>query len=918
MAVLGIAFVALAIGQWLSARLVYDAGFEQAELSDGLAQARHAQALVEFPMDYLRRTAIDNAMWDEAYGYMLGTNPRHPDNLLPMTDSFRMVHMSAYGFVDPAGHVVLARQFDARREHLVPARPEVVRALERGSPIAAHYRGNEDASGFTGIGGTIYRWSSAPILRSDGSGPAVGWWVLLSELDGAFLDSTSHALGSRASLTIRPLAAGEKLAVHTPLDAGDVRITTVDNSSMDVRFPLGVLDDANALELVITSGRFVHSAALHASAYLLLTSLLFGAVLSAVAMRFLERRLLGPVEAASRELVRIGQSGDLSVRLASAPAEDEIGRLVNATNDMLAELQRRRDVEVAMLGAIPDALLRVDADGRVLEARIPKDAIAGRHWPAAGDSFTRNYPTAVERRLREALHGTLETGNGQHVEYFLDPLDGRYGVFEARITRINPGEALVLLRDITKRKEVEKRVSRLAYFDSLTELPNRSAFLDRLAREVRRARRGGRKFGLLFLDLDGFKHINDTMGHSSGDRILVQTAGRLREVLRPADAVTNGATDLERSLARLGGDEFTMLITDVGSAEDVMAVADRIIATMRRPFEIDGRSVTLTSSIGIAVYPADGSDAQTLLQHADSAMYHAKRLGRDNRQLYSAAFTEQAMDRLDLDSGLRGALAREEFHLLYQPVIDLASGRLVSVEALVRWQHPVRGLISPATFIPIAEENGVIAALGNWVLNQACKDLAEWQRAGLALRVAVNVSPRQFGDPALVPSVLDALRRNGLTPEQLELEITEGAVIDKYAATLAALHTFREHGVRIALDDFGTGYSSLSYLRQIPIDIIKVDRSFVGRLAEGGRSTAIVEAILALAGALGLSVTAEGVETQEQALALTAMSCQNAQGYLFSRPVPAEQIAQMAATAWKFTPSTPDGSQAELEGEEQA
>ena len=914
MTVLFIAFVVFAVGQWISARLVYDGGFEQAELRDGLAQARHAQAIVSFPIEYLRRTAIDNAMWDEAYVFMQGTNPRHPDNLLSMTDSFRMLHMSAYGFVSLDGHVVYARQFDSKREHLVPARLDIVHALERESAIGMHYHGDQNSAGFARIGSGIYSWCAAPILRTDGTGPAAGWWVLLSELDAAFLESTSQALGSRAALAVRPISPGEKLDVHMPLDAGDVRISTADSSNLDVRFPLGKMDDTNALELVVTNARVVHETAVRASRYLLWTSLLFGTLLSAVAIRFVERRLLRPVQAASRQLVRIGQLGDLSVRLAPPPAEDEIGRLVSAANNMLGELQRRHDVEMAMLSAIPDTLLRIDVSGHVLDARVPEEASAGRHWPMAGELFASSYPAEAAQRLHDALRRARETGVCQHVEYSLDTVEGKPNFFEARITRIDAGEALVLLRDITERKEVEKRVTRLAYFDSLTNLPNRFAFLYRLAREVRRASRSGQQFGLLFLDLDGFKHINDTMGHSSGDQVLLQTAERLREVLRPADAVAKGSRDADRSLARLGGDEFTLLIRDVSGPEDVLAVAQRIIATMRRPFEIEGRSVTLTSSIGVAVYPADGPDAQTLLQHADSAMYHAKRLGRDNSQLYSASFTQQATDRLDLDNGLRGALARDEFHLLYQPVIDLTSGRMISVEALVRWQHPVRGLIQPATFIPIAEENGVILAIGQWVLQKACADLAAWQRAGIALRVAVNVSPRQFGGPDLVASVLDALRFNGLTPDQLELEITEGAVIDKFVATVAALEAFRKHGVRIAMDDFGTGYSSLSYLRQIPIDIIKVDRSFVGRLAEGGRSTSIVEAILALARALGLSVTAEGVETREQALALKAMSCQSAQGYYYSRPVPAAQIAQLASGDWRFGEALADAQEQALAG----
>ena len=897
--VLLIAFALFAVGQWLSARWLYDGSFENAEQHYALAQARHAQAIVANPLDFLRRTAIDNAMWDEAYGYMRGTNPRHPDNLLPMTDSFRMLRLSAYGFVSLDGRVVFARQFDPRREHLMPASEEIIRALGSGGAVGRHYRIDRDISGYSHIGGGIYGWSAAPILRSDGSGPAAGWWVLLSELDAAFLDATSQAIGARAVLAVRPMGDRQNVVAHTPLDGKDVQMAVVDDAWRTVRFPLGMLDEASVLELVVTNPREIHATALRASQYLLWTTLLFGTLLSALALWFVERRLLRPLAAASKGLVRIGHSGDLSARLPPAPRQDEIGRLVLATNQMLGELEIKRNVAAAMLSAIPDTLLRIDAHGVLLEVRVPEEARAGGPWPVPGEPLARGYPSEAAGRLLEALVRARASGVNQHVEYCL-PREGeppRY--FEARITMITASEALGLLRDITERKEAEGRIARLAYFDALTGLPNRTAFMERLAREVRRARRNGHQLGLLFLDLDGFKEINDTLGHNRGDQVLLWTAERLRETLRPSDTLSHASTPAaENTLARLGGDEFTMLISDINGPEDVLAVAHRIGMRMRDPFELDGRAFTLTSSIGIAVYPDDGPDAQTLLKHADTAMYHAKKLGRDNSQRYSAALTEQAMSRLDLDNALRVALSRGEFRLLYQPVVNLATGKLIAVESLIRWQHPVRGLISPMLFIPLAEENGLISAIGEWVLETACEDLARWQRGGLDLRLAVNISPRQFSRPDLVRSVLDTLARAGVSPCSLELEITEGAVMEKFVATIAALHAFREHGIRIALDDFGTGYSSLSYLMQIPMDVLKVDRSFVGRLDEGGRGASIVQAILALARTLGLSVTAEGVETFAQALALKQMDCQNVQGFYFSRPVAAAQVPALVAQVW--------------------
>ena len=523
------------------------------------------------------------------------------------------------------------------------------------------------------------------------------------------------------------------------------------------------------------------------------------------------------------------------------------------------------------------------------------------------------------------LHGAT---SGQQFELAL-PRGPRW--FELSVSRkeMPAGENarfIVLARDITERKEAECRIARLAYFDSLTGLPNRQSFLDRVDREVRRAAPHKRRLAVLFMDLDGFKNINDTLGHASGDLVLQWTAQRLRDGLRPADLLSRGglssgsdaAADTRSTcitgssqraddprpgddcfgLARLGGDEFTALILDMERAEDAFAVAERIRLLMRQPFVLDGREVVVTASVGIALYPDDGLDGAHLLKQADTAMYHAKSQGRDNTQIYNAALTEEIMQRLELDTSLRAALDRDEFHLVYQPQVDLATGRIHAVEALVRWAHPQRGLVSPMEFIPLAEENGLIERIGLWVLRTACAQAVAWNAQGLRLGIAVNLSPVQFADSALPQKVLQMLAQTCLAPVLLELEVTEGALMAKSVATRAALQTLRDHGVHIALDDFGTGFSSLSYLTRMPIGNIKIDKCFVNGVLGGGESTDIISAVLAMAHSLGMRVTAEGVESAEQAVALQAMGCDSLQGFHFSRPVQASAIPALLLRQW--------------------
>ncbi len=454
-------------------------------------------------------------------------------------------------------------------------------------------------------------------------------------------------------------------------------------------------------------------------------------------------------------------------------------------------------------------------------------------------------------------------------------------------------QALVALRD------AEARVARLAYYDSLTGLPNRHAFLERVDREITRAGRKGLRLGVLFMDLDGFKNINDTLGHAAGDLILQWAAERLREGMRAGDLLTHAADDSSNDeLARLGGDEFTAVILDIENPRDALMVANRVAQSMRRPFVLEDRQLTLTTSIGIAMYPEDGTDAATLLKHADTAMYHAKSSGRDNAQLYNVSLTQDIEHRMAMDTALRAAVEREEFALVYQPQIDSMTGRVVAVEALIRWTHPERGALSPMDFIPLSEEIGLIEQIGEWVLRTACKAAAGWRAAGHGLRLAVNLSPVQLRSPQFADRVLAILAETGLPPSELELEVTEGVLMEHCPAKRSLLQKLRDHGVHIALDDFGTGYSSLSYLMRMPIGHIKVDRSFVAGLLDGGEHAAIVRAVLAMAGSLGMRCTAEGVENLEQASALKSMGCHWLQGYYFSKPVDGAKVPALTHQHW--------------------
>ncbi len=589
-------------------------------------------------------------------------------------------------------------------------------------------------------------------------------------------------------------------------------------------------------------------------------------------------------------------------------ASDAIVRL------RIADAQNR-----AVLAAIPDTFFRMNSGGIYLDyepgrtgsrRENPGHERAGEREPfsaeeCVGKHISEVLPREIAERMLEQVEVALRIQQVRSVEYELIRF-GQAQHFEARLVATGPNEVLGLVRDISERKRAEEQIRRLAYCDSLTGIPNRQAFLEMLERELQRSKIGNKKFAVLFMDLDAFKRINDTLGHNVGDQLLQQVSDRLRDTIRPSDLLSRGdalTRDGEprqgTNLARLGGDEFTILIPDLDRVEHALNVAHRVKDAMRRPFIIEGNEIFVTASIGISLFPEDGDDCTSLLKYADTAMYHAKNCGKNNAKLYSSSLTMQIMSHVKLEVGLRRALQNDELYLLYQPQLDVRSNEIVGVEALVRWRHAERGVVSPTEFIPLAEETGLIVPIGEWVLRTACSQARAWQKlVRRSVRMAVNLSAKQFKDENLSQIVLSALHDTGLDPRLLELELTEGTLMDDAKATMATLEQLRGIGVYLSIDDFGTGYSSMNYLKRFDVRALKIDRSFISGLPQDSENAAITRAIIAMAHGLKMVVVAEGVETGEQLVMLEEYGCDLVQGFYLGRPAPADAVTGMLQSLW--------------------
>lgn len=548
---------------------------------------------------------------------------------------------------------------------------------------------------------------------------------------------------------------------------------------------------------------------------------------------------------------------------------------------MLRSVGRSQSRLREVIGSINEGMFVIGSDGRVEMWNDAAERLSGRHRQ---DILNRQlfiaFPELEKTALPSAIAEARRSGQAGALRDLVLHLAGQgERFFEARIFPFRDS-ATVFFSDVTEHKRVEGQLVYNALHDALTGLPNRALFMDRLTHAVERAKRHRDFiFAVLFIDLDRFKLVNDSLGHLVGDQLLVRIARRLTATLRPGD-----------TLARLGGDEFTILLDGIENEASVASVAERLKKVFAQPFDLGPHQVFATASIGITLSTASYEKPEDLLRNADTAMYRAKSLGKDRHEVFDDAMHEHAIEALQLETDLRLALEREEFRVHYQPIVSIDGGAVVGYEALLRWQHPERGLLLPGDFLSVVEETGLIISVGWWVLEESCRQMRQWQEqspGSAPLWVSVNISGKQLMQAEIVEKIEGILRKTGCAPQCLKLEITENVMVDNAEATLARLEDLRALGVQLSIDDFGTGYSSLSYIHRFPISTLKIDRSFINRIEEEG-GLQMVSTIVMLARSLGMQVVAEGIETEDQLARLKELKCEYGQGFLFHRPMSAE------------------------------
>ncbi|MGS0683243.1 putative bifunctional diguanylate cyclase/phosphodiesterase [Shewanella sp. 125m-7] len=561
--------------------------------------------------------------------------------------------------------------------------------------------------------------------------------------------------------------------------------------------------------------------------------------------------------------------------------------LTTAVIQTQAIMSLQADVQLfsTILDTIEVAIYAVDSKGQCIFANPQCARLLGYSHPARlfnsnihqllYQNKTSQHSKLSIQDLEKISSDVFWRADGSHfpVEYNLQPLT----------LQNQTNGAVISFYDNSERKEAEELIRHQAHYDALTDLPNRFLALERLEQLVKASERSGKMVAVIFLDLDDFKKINDSLGHEAGDQLLITASERLLKTTRAEDTV-----------GRLGGDEFIILLDDLSSANDAQPLAENLIGGFRKPFYIDNRQLILTASIGIAIYPNDGETSSELLRNADSAMYHTKSIGRNTYSYFTHAMNKEVSRRLAIEEQIHGALERGELRVHYQIQLDIRDGSIMGAEALLRWNNPTLGSVSPAEFIPIAEQTGMIEPMGEFVLQHALETARIWQKKfNDKFRVAINLSPRQFRNPNLVQTIIDTVNQFGMQADDLELEITEGVLLSGHAYTLDALMELSKAGFFISMDDFGTGYSSLSYLKTYPFTILKIDRSFIHDMNKDDKSNDLIIATIEMAHALGIRVIAEGVETQEQLDELSFMMCDYAQGFLISKPVPLKELLKI-------------------------
>jgi diguanylate cyclase (GGDEF)-like protein/PAS domain S-box-containing protein len=635
------------------------------------------------------------------------------------------------------------------------------------------------------------------------------------------------------------------------------------------------------------------------AAFILLSTIIIALLLATK----LQRIVTSPLRLLAATISNIIQRNDFSIR-ANKQHDDELGHLSDIFNELLSKIEsehsslKSSEEKFRKLTSLsPVGIFQINPEGEITYVNQRWREINNiKHQDPNLQVWFSNLHPEDAPTLNKLWHRLVTEHEDMANEVRLIAKNGSISWVYIQATSLHSKDGTLLgflgsVSDISELKKAQIQMENLAFYDPLTGLANRRLFKNRLAKAVKSVQRSDKSIALLFLDLDQFKRINDTLGHDVGDSLLQEIARRLDHNVRENDTVS-----------RIGGDEFTILLTDVNNTKDVHIVAEKILHSLSRPFMLNGQEIISTVSIGITMTPEDSIEPNTLMKNADLAMYRAKELGRNNFQFFSEDMNTAILHNLEIEKELNLAIKRNQFVLMYQPKIRIADNKITGVESLVRWRHPEKGMIPPDDFIPIAEETGQIIKIGAWVLEHSCHEMGSLIREGLMphdSKVAVNLSAKQFSDPDLLQTVLNIIAQSKIDPLNLELEITESIIMDDVEAAINIMETIKSKGIHLAIDDFGTGYSSLAYLKRFPIDVLKVDRSFVKDIPEDKTDMAITSAVIAMAHKLSMKVVAEGIETQEQLDFLRENNCDDGQGYLLSRPLTLPQLHHFLVSNYK-------------------
>jgi len=905
--------VCLISGLILMSRSLLMADYTRIERKSIEQNALRVKQAFEQTVVTLHERTSDWASWDDTYQFMRDKNSRYiTSNTTPVTLQTLTVEMVLY--VDPQGKLFHASTIN-RLPAVRTSSPQSVLDALHFSDVSKRLKPDQELS--TTISGidVPLMLSVRPIKTSENTGKPRGWIIMARHFDSGLMDRLRRQTQLDVSgiqvrkaknmpeyrQVLKDLAGSAATSIHV-VDANLIAGYTCIN---DLK--------GNPIFLLKTiQQREIYHRGLE-SVNLFLKFLVAACVIfSAVFLLILEYAVLIRLSQLGKQVgqISIGQMNgmDLSKARVTLAGQDELNSLGEQINELLGALEinirRAKDAEDevrthnAVLENVVEGIARLDANGNFVSANMAYTAmleyaseeLIGLHWSET------IYPPDVHK-MEEAFRLLLQTDK---MEIPLQGLqrDGRIIHQQTVIVAIRNDESEItgsylFTKDVSERTGLEAQIAHQAFHDSLTGLPNRTLFTERLFAAQQRAKRKAGLLAVIFIDLDNFKVVNDSLGHEAGDALLMTIAERLLEAVRPGDTV-----------ARLGGDEFILLLEDIPDVPDIVAIVDRILLAFRSPILLPQKELFASASIGIAFTGGNQEITEdTLLRHADTAMYHAKSQGKSGYAIFDPSMNALVVERMEIETGLRLALERDEFVVYYQPLIDLETGHIAGAEALIRWNHPERGLVSPLHFIPIAEEMGLITPIGYHVLKQACQQWKLWAASseeGFAFTMNVNLSGRQLQRPDVVERITEIIAETQMPPQFLKLELTESVIMENLEDVIAKLNQFRDMGIKLAIDDFGTGYSSMSSLSVFPINTVKIDKAFVQKLGDQEEANAVVAALIMLAKTLKMDVTAEGIELEEQVIQLQTLGCNIGQGFYFSRPVPAQEFTNLLEVGLPF------------------